>query len=66
MRHPSKTSHLSGHGKQDAQVQGVTRLDRETLERVMRDDVFLAADGKALALRGPEMWTQARRDTRRA
>jgi len=32
----------------------------------MRDDVFLAADGKALALRGPEMWTQARRDTRRA
>jgi hypothetical protein len=45
---------------------GVTRLDRETLEGVMRRDVFLAADGKALALDAIEIWTQSRRDGRRS
>jgi hypothetical protein len=66
MRHPSNDQPFVRSGKHDAQVQGVTRLDRETLEGVMREDVFLAADGKALALHPSELWTQGHRGTRRA
>ena len=66
MRRTSNDQPFVTPGKHVAQVQGVTRLDRETLEEVMREDVFLAADGKALALDSTEMRTQARRGTRRA
>ena len=66
MRHPSNDQPIVRFGKQDAQVQGVSRLDRETLEGVMREDVFLAEDGKALAQHSPELRAQARRGTRRA
>jgi hypothetical protein len=31
----------------------------------MREDVFLAVDGKALALDSIDLWTQPRRDGRR-
>ena len=53
-------------GTRDAQAHGVTRLDRETLEGVMRDDVFRAADGKALALDPSGLWPEGRRGGRRA
>jgi hypothetical protein len=53
-------------GRYESQAHGVTRIDRETLEGVMREDVFLAADGKALALDSIDIWTHARRDGRRA
>jgi hypothetical protein len=39
-----------GSTRQDLQTPGVSRIDREALEGVMREDVFLAADGRALAL----------------
>jgi hypothetical protein len=41
-------------------------MDRESLEGVMREDVFLAVDGKALALESIDLWTQSRRDGRRS
>jgi hypothetical protein len=66
MRRTSNDHPFVRPGKNADQVHGVTRLDRETLEEAMREDVFLAADGKALAQHPPEMWTQARRGTRRA
>ena len=53
-------------GRQKDQAPGITRIDRETLEGVMRDDVFLASDGKALALDAAGIWTNIRRTTRRA
>jgi hypothetical protein len=52
-------------GTRDAQAHGVTRLDREALESVMRDDVFRSADGKALALEPADLWPRGRRGTRR-
>jgi hypothetical protein len=52
--------------KKALQTCGVTRLDREALEDVMRDDVFLAGDGKMLGLDQPEGWTRARRTGRRS
>jgi hypothetical protein len=52
--------------KQDTHTSGVARLDRESLEGVMRDDVFLDGDGKALAFEPSEMWMRARRTGRRA
>ena len=36
--------------RQDLQTTTVSHIDREALEGLMRDDVFLAADGRALAL----------------
>lgn len=51
--------------KYQSQPPRVTRLDRETLEGVMREDVFLAADGKALALDSIDLWTRSRRNGRR-
>jgi len=53
-------------GRYDSQSPGVARIDRETLEGVMRDDVFLAADGKALAHDPINLWMLTRRGTRRA
>lgn len=38
-----------GSARQETQMPGVSRIDREALESVMREDVFLAADGRALA-----------------
>jgi hypothetical protein len=43
----------------------VTRIDRETLEGVMREDVFLAVDSKAIALDSIDIWVHSRRDGRR-
>ena len=53
-------------GRYESQAPGVSPIDRETLEGVMREDVFLAADGKALALDRIEIWAHSRRDGRRA
>ena len=52
--------------RQDLQTPVVSRIDREALERVMREDVFLAADGRALALDVPQDWPRARPNGRRA
>lgn len=51
--------------RHESQASGVARIDRESLEGVMREDVFLAVDGKALALDSIDLWTQPRRDGRR-
>jgi hypothetical protein len=53
-------------GRYDSQSRGVDRIDRETLEGVMRDDVFLAADGRALAHDPINFWMLTRRGARRA
>lgn len=53
-------------GRYDAQTTGVTPIDREALEGVMREDVFLAADGKALTRDSVEFWMPTRRGSRRA
>ena len=53
-------------GRYDSQPTGVTRIDRETLEGVMRDDVFLAADGRALAHDPINFLMLTRRGARRA
>jgi len=52
--------------RQELQTPGVSRIDRESLEGVMREDVFLAADGKALALDISQDWPRARPSGRRA
>ena len=57
---------LARAGTRDAEAHGVTRLDREALEGVMRDDVFRAADGKALGLYPSDLLPRGRRGTRRA
>jgi hypothetical protein len=49
----------------DAQAPGVTRLDRETLESVMCDDVFQAADGKTLSVHLSDVWLGERRKGQR-
>lgn len=62
-----RTSHeRDKSGRYESQAPGVSRIDRETLEGVMREDVFLAADGKALALDRIDIWTLERREGRRA
>src|SRR5262245_42781926 len=53
-------------GKCDVQTSGVAPIDREALEGIMRDDVFLAADGRALAHDSIEFWMPPRRGSRRA
>jgi len=52
--------------RQDLQTRGVSHIDREALESVMREDVFLAADGKALALDVSQDMPRARPGGRRA
>ena len=52
--------------KYDAQATGVAPIDREALEGVMREDVFLAADGKTLGHDPFEFWVPARRGLRRS
>jgi hypothetical protein len=66
MRRRSDEKNATRAGGYVSPSPGVTRLDRETLEGVMRQDVFLAADGKALAIEAIELWTQSRRDGRRS
>ena len=39
-----------GSVRQELQTPGVSRIDREALEGAMREDVFRAADGRALGL----------------
>lgn len=39
-----------GSTRQDLVAPAVSHIDREALESVMREDVFLAADGRALSL----------------
>ena len=59
-----RTSHerdASTSGRYESQASGVARIHRESLEGVMREDVFLTADGKALALDRIEIWTQSPR-----
>jgi len=53
-------------GKHDTHSSGVSPIDRESLEGVMRDDVFLAGDDKALAFEPSDLWTRPRRAGRRA
>ena len=50
----------------DPRAPEVAGIDRESLEEVMRDDVFLAADGKTLPLDSSAIWPRARRGGRRA
>jgi hypothetical protein len=52
--------------RQDLQTPALSRIDREALEGAMRDDVFLAADGRALALDIAQEWPRARPGGRRA
>jgi hypothetical protein len=61
MRRTSREREASTSARYESQASGVTRIDRESLEGVMREDVFLAADGKALALNRIEIWTQSPR-----
>jgi hypothetical protein len=63
MKRSSGDPELVSSRPRDAQAHGVTRLDRETLENVMRDDVFQAADGKALHI--SDVWVGERRTGRR-
>jgi hypothetical protein len=65
MRRTSNEPGLRRFEKPDPDGQRVTRIDRETLESVMRDDVFRAADGRLLALDHSVVWTHSRRSGRR-
>jgi hypothetical protein len=48
-----------------AHASGIVRLDREALEGAMREDVFRAADGRALAADLSSVWLPSRRNGRR-
>jgi hypothetical protein len=50
MRRTLEERHWVRSTRQDLQTTTVSHIDREALEGLMRDDVFLAADGRALAL----------------
>jgi hypothetical protein len=50
-------------GNRDGRALSLPRIDRETLEQVMRDDVFLAADGKTLPLDPSDIWLRVPRRT---
>lgn len=52
--------------RQDLQTPAVSRIDREALEGVMREDVFLAADGRALGIDIAQEWRRGRPSGRRA
>jgi hypothetical protein len=64
-RTPDDRAHVRA-ATRDAEAHNVTRLDRETLESVMRDDVFRVADGKALARDPCDLWPAGRRSGRRS
>jgi hypothetical protein len=64
MRRTSEEPQVFKPTRQDRRDPGVNPLDRETLEGVMREDVFRAADGKALD--PTDFWTPPRRGGRRA
>ena len=51
--------------RDDAHASGIARIDRETLEGLMREDVFLAGDGKTLAADLSSVWLPSRRSGRR-
>jgi hypothetical protein len=50
MRRTLEERELVRSSRQDLQTPAVSRIDREALEGVMREDVFLAADDRALGL----------------
>lgn len=52
--------------RQDLQTPAVSRIDREALEGVMREDVFLAVDDRMLALDVVHERPRARPSVRRA
>jgi hypothetical protein len=51
--------------RHDAHTSGITRIDREALEGLMREDVFLAGDGKTLGADLSSVWLPSRRSGRR-
>jgi hypothetical protein len=55
-----------GSQRQEVRTSGVSRIDREALEGVMREDVFRAADGRALAFDFSQEPPRPRMDLRRA
>jgi len=65
MRRTSEESEWVRSSRQDLQTPAVSRIDRETLEGVMREDAFLAADGRTLALDISQHWPRARPSRRR-
>jgi hypothetical protein len=52
--------------RQEVQTPGVSRIDREALEGAMREDVFRAADDRALALEIAQEMPRPRPGGRRA
>jgi hypothetical protein len=66
MRRTSHEREAVKPGRYESHTQSIAGIDRESLEGVMREDVFLAVDGKALALDSIDLWTQPRRDGRRS
>jgi hypothetical protein len=66
MRRTSDESKWVRSSRQDLQTPAVSHIDREALEGVMREDVFLAADGRMLALDISQHWPRARSNGRRA
>ena len=52
--------------RQELQTPGVSRIDREALEGVMREDVFRAADGRALGFEVAQELPRPRFGGRRA
>ena len=52
--------------RQELQTPGVSRIDREALEGVMREDVFRTADGRALAFEISQALPRPRPSGRRA
>ena len=66
MRRTSEECECVRSSRQDLQTPAVSRMDREALEGVMREDVFLAADGRTLALDISQHWPRARPSRRRA
>jgi hypothetical protein len=66
MRRTSEECEWVRSSRQDLQAPAVSRIDREALEGVMREDVFLAADGRTLALDISQQWPRARPSKRRA
>jgi hypothetical protein len=66
MRRTSEECEWVKTSRQDLQTPGVSRIDRDALEGVMREDVFRAADGRTLALDISQDSPRARPSRRRA
>jgi len=66
MRRISEEREWVRSSRQDLQRPAVSHIDREALEGLMRDDVFLAADGRTLALDISRELPRARPSGRRA